>query len=214
MRRLAASAILLLACGPKPEKEAEPEPTKDSPQVVQVGAQYEPSPAPDCPKIFEGIVPPNEPPIEVEARAIGKAAVILKRDQKKMLSPDEATEFARELTQARKATLLHMVGMERSAERTLEADKLEIFRKGSADGFRSLAEGTDVMLLSLEPYDHAPLDPFRNDLNHMKTIALYHLGEADEAAVDKFGGAECMLRPVDDETLDSFVDLEIAKQEL
>ena len=211
MRRLAASAFLLLACGPKPE-EAKPEPAKDSPQVVEVGAQYEPSP--DCPGIFEGIVPPNESPIEAEARAIEKAAGILQRDQKQMLSPDEATEFARELTQARKATLLHLVGMERSAERTLEPEKLETFRKGSADGFRSLAEGTKVMLMSLEPYDHAPLDPFRNDLQHMKTIALFHLGEAEKADVEKFGGPECMRRPVDDATLDSFVDLRMAKQEL
>lgn len=215
MRWLASAVVLLLACGASP---AGSEQAASSAKAAAAGADAAPGPShvldptPDCPPIFEGIEPPTGAPSDAEARAIEKAAAILHRDQKSELSPDEATEFARELTQARKATLLHMVGLQRQAEGALEADKLSTFRDGMKDGFRSLAEGTQVMLLSLEPYDHPPLDPYRNDLRHIKTIALFHLGEAADADVREFGGPECMRRPVSDTTLLEFADLKAAQR--
>jgi hypothetical protein len=217
MRWLVSAVLVLVACGAKPDKGEKAEASKKGKEsALEIGSEPAAkhqlvAPAPDCPPLFDGVALPEGAPSDAEARAIEKAAAILHRDQKNELSPDEATEFARELTQARKATLLHMVGLQWKAEGSLEADKLATFNEGMKEGFRSLVEGTDVMLLSLKPYDHAPLDPYREDLVHLKTIAQFHLGEAADAEVEKYGGPECMRRPVDDETLLEFADLQGAQ---
>lgn len=177
-----------------------------SDETAKASAQDTEAPAPECPRILDGIEPGSEHGLPTAQEALGEATKLLEqRGEGARLTTEEAAELAKKLADGQKPELVEVLTLELTLDRTdLPVDTLAEFRIEMDNVYRDLQKLYGLCLVALSHHDAPEVTRYVRELEYMETLVRYRRGTAAPDSIEKFGGEQCMKVPVAKKTLREF----------